>query len=83
MRKTISFLVGVFSGAIVGAVVAILLAPQSGQELQERMRTHVEGLIEEGQRAAAARRAELQAQLEAFKRGTPVVIETAADQPQP
>jgi hypothetical protein len=42
----------------------------------------VQGLIEEGRRAAAARRAELETQLEAFKRGTPVTIETASEQPQ-
>ena len=82
MQKTISFFIGVLSGAIVGAAVAILLAPQSGQELQKQMRTRVQGLIEEGRRAAAARRAELELQLEAFKRGAPVVVETAAKQPQ-
>jgi gas vesicle protein len=82
MRKGISFLIGALSGAIVGAVIAILLAPQSGQELQEQVRARVQDLIEEGRRAAAARRAELEAQLDAFKRGTPVVVETAAGQPQ-
>jgi gas vesicle protein len=81
MRKAVSFLIGVLSGAIVGAAVAILLAPASGKELQGRMRTRVQELIEEGRRAAAARRAELEAQLEAFKRGTPVVVESAAPQP--
>ena len=76
MRRTINFFVGVVSGAIVGATVAILLAPSSGQELQGRMRSRVQELIEEGRRAAAARRVELEAQLEAFKRGAPVVIES-------
>jgi hypothetical protein len=37
-------------------------------------------LIEEGKRAAAARRAELEAQLDAFKRGTPVTIETTPEE---
>ena len=82
MRRTMSFLIGVLSGAIVGVAVAILLAPYSGTELQERVRARVEGLIEEGRRAAAARRAELEAQLETFKRGTPVVIEKSPEQPQ-
>lgn len=81
MRKSISFLIGALSGAIVGAAIAILLAPYSGHELQKQMRARVQGLIEEGRRAAAARRAELEAQLEAFKRGTPVVVEAAAEQP--
>jgi len=66
---------GLAVGAMVGVAAAILLAPYSGPELQERMRTRAQGLIEEGRRAAAARRAELQAQLEAFKAGTPVVVE--------
>ena len=75
MRKAVFFLLGMLSGAIVGAVAVILLTPYSGAELKERLRNLTGELIEEGKRAAAARRAELEAQLEAFKRGTPVVIE--------
>ncbi|MCP4529549.1 MAG: YtxH domain-containing protein [Aestuariibacter sp.] len=83
MRKWISFLIGALSGAMVGAAIAILLAPRSGQELQGQMRARVQGLIEEGRlAAAAARRAELEAQLDAFKRGAPVVVETVGKQPQ-
>ena len=82
MRKTISFLIGLLSGAAVGVVAALLLAPYSGSELQEQVRTRVQELIEEGRRAAAARRTELEVQLEAFKRGTPVTIETTPEQPQ-
>ena len=82
MRRTISFLIGVLSGALVGAALAVLLAPQSGQELQVQMRARVQGLIEEGRRDAAARRAELENQLEAFKRGAPIVVETTGEQPQ-
>ncbi len=82
MRKVFSFLVGFLAGAAVGAVAAILLAPYSGTELQERARTRVQALVEEGRRAAAARRAELEAQLNAFKRGAPVTVETAPEQSQ-
>jgi gas vesicle protein len=77
MRKAFSFLVGVVLGAIVGAGVAILLAPVAGSELQQRLRLRMGDLIEEGKRAADERRAELQAQLEAFKRGAPVTIDRA------
>jgi len=82
MRKVISFLAGLLAGAAVGAAVAMLLAPSSGPELQERVRTRVQDLIKEGKRAATARRVELETQLEAFKRGAPVVIETTPEQPQ-
>ncbi len=82
MRRIASFLAGLLVGAVVGAAAAILLAPYSGPELQERTRARVQGLIEEGRRAASARRAELEAQLEAFKRGAPVVIETTPEHSQ-
>lgn len=82
MKKTVSLLIGLLAGAVVGAAAATLLAPYSGAELQQRMRARVQGLIEEGRRAASARRAELEAQLEAFKRGTPVTIETTSEPPQ-
>ena len=82
MRKIVSFLAGLLAGAVVGAAAAILLAPYSGPELQGQVRTRVQALMEEGKRAAAARRAELEAQLEAFKRGTPVTIETTPEEAQ-
>jgi gas vesicle protein len=80
MRKGFSFLVGLFAGALVGGIVGILLAPYSGPELQQQVRTRLQGLIEEGKRAAAARRAELQSQLEDFKRGTPATLEAPPEE---
>jgi len=82
MRKTISLVIGLLAGAMVGAAAAILLAPYSGTELQQRIRTRFQDLIEEGRRAATARRLELEAQLEAFKRGKPVTLGTASEPPQ-
>lgn len=82
MRKVASFLTGVFAGAVVGAVTAVLLAPSSGQELQDRVRTRVQELVEDGKRSAAIRRSELEAQLEAFKRGGSVTIDVTAGRPE-
>jgi gas vesicle protein len=82
MRKTFFLIMGMLAGAAVGAVAALLLAPYSGKEMQAQIRTRAQKLIDEGKQAAATRRAELQAQLEGFKRGTPVTIsEGAPDQP--
>ncbi len=81
MRKIISFLVGLLAGATVGGAIALLLAPYKGQELQNQIRARVQKLMEEGQQAAAIRQAELEAQLESFKRGQPITIETAPEQP--
>lgn len=79
MRKTIMFLSGLFAGVLVGGVAALLLAPYSGGELRERAQEGLDSLIEEGKKAAAARRLELEKQLEGFKRGTPVTIEIKAE----
>jgi len=74
MRKTVSFLIGLLAGAVVGVTAAMLLTPTSGSELQQRLRSRVQELVDEGKKAANARRAELEAQLEAFKRGRPVKV---------
>jgi gas vesicle protein len=77
MRRTVSFFSGVFAGALVGAVAALLLAPSSGEELQKQVRSNVEDLIEQGKQAAAARQKELEQQLASFKKGKAVEVEEA------
>jgi len=76
MRKAISFLAGVLAGATIGSVAALLLAPESGTKLQARICAWGQELIDEAKRAAAAQRAEMEAQLESFKRGTPITLDS-------
>jgi gas vesicle protein len=68
MDKTLDFLGGLLLGALVGASVALLLAPQAGADTQAALRARVDGVLEEGRRAAAERRAELEAQFAEAKR---------------
>lgn len=75
MRRLVNFLAGFFVGGLVGAAAGLLMAPESGTELQERIRARVDELMEEGEKAAAARRAELENQLEAFKTGQTLTVE--------
>jgi gas vesicle protein len=75
VRKVVNFLAGFLVGGLVGGAAGLLLAPYAGTELKEQVRLRVEGLVQEGQKAATARRAELEAQLEAFKSGEAVTIE--------
>ena len=56
------FLEGLILGALTGAAVVLFTAPQSGSETQETIRQRVNLVLEEGRRAAAERRAELEAQ---------------------
>lgn len=63
MRKFFSFLIGTVMGALVGVTVALLLAPESGEELRGSIRQRFENLQVEIQEAAANRRIELEKQL--------------------
>jgi gas vesicle protein len=62
MEKTISFVGGFIMGAMIGAAVAVFMAPQSGEEFQKLIRERLDAVAQEGRRAAAERRAELEAQ---------------------
>ena len=62
MDDAIDFLGGLVLGAAIGGVIGLLLAPQSGSDLQQKLRERANLVIEEGRRAAADRRAELEAQ---------------------
>lgn len=75
MRKLLSFLLGMVCGAFVGGVVGLLLAPYSGNELQKRIQEETQTLIQKGQEAATAKRVEMEAQLEAFKQGQPIILQ--------
>lgn len=66
MRKFASFVFGSVMGAMFGAVIALLIAPSSGEELQARARERVANLRDEVQNAYEIRAAQLQAELEAL-----------------
>jgi hypothetical protein len=63
MGRTRSFISGTLWGGLVGAAIAILFAPASGEELREQMRARAERIQLEVNQAAAQRRAELERQL--------------------
>ena len=57
------FFEGLIVGAVVGAAVALFMAPQSGEQTKSGIKDRIDLVLEEGKRAAAERRAELEAQL--------------------
>lgn len=69
MTKFFGFLAGVMCGAIVGAVAALLLTPESGSQLRSDAQQRFDELMAEGRKAAAQRRSELMGEFEAMKRG--------------
>jgi len=63
MNRVINFLAGMVLGTAVGASVAILLAPSSGDELRGKIQGEIQRVQDEMQLAAETRRAELERQL--------------------
>ena len=68
--RFLMFVRGLFFGAMAGAAAALLLAPEPGPELQAKIRQRYDEVMEEGRRAAAERRAELEAQFAEVKRAS-------------
>jgi gas vesicle protein len=56
------FFEGLLLGALTGAAVTLLTAPQSGEATKNAIQQRVKLVMDEGKRAAADRRAELEAQ---------------------
>jgi gas vesicle protein len=67
MNKAIRFLSGAIVGAMVGAAVAILLAPTSGDMLQGQIRDRIEAIQGEVRQASQERRHELEGQLASLR----------------
>jgi len=63
MRSVMNFLSGMVMGALVGATLAILLAPSSGEELRYQLQSRVDTIQSDVKQAAASRRAEMEQQL--------------------
>jgi gas vesicle protein len=71
MDDTVDVMVGLFLGVLVGGAIGLLLAPRSGLETRSAIRGRFNLMIEEGRRAAAERRAELEAQFAEAKQFQP------------
>ena len=67
MNRTFNFLLGALIRGLVGATVAILLTPASGEELRSQMKMRADHIRADVMEAAAERRAELEHQLAALR----------------
>jgi len=63
MRRMFGFLIGIFVGWLVGATIALLLAPESGEKLRGELRARSNNFMGEIQSAAETRRKQLEDQL--------------------
>jgi gas vesicle protein len=61
------FLIGIMVGALVGSTIALLLAPESGEELRAQLRERGQNFMGEIRHAADTRRIELKDRLETLR----------------
>lgn len=67
MGQVKSFLKGAFFGALVGAVAALLVAPDSGEALKSKAAQRIQGFRSELENAYDARKAQLESELERLR----------------
>jgi gas vesicle protein len=67
MRNLIAFITGAALGSLVGSTLALLMAPASGAELRTKVQARYQEIRTEIVDASAARRAELEQQLQALR----------------
>ena len=67
MRRMFGFLIGVFAGGLVGAVMALLLAPESGEHLRGQLRDRGQTFLNDIRHSADARRIELRRRLDTLR----------------
>jgi len=67
MQRTLSFLAGAVTGALVGATLMVLFTPAPGETVRSDLQKRVQGLRTQMMEAAAARRGQLEAQLDEMR----------------
>jgi gas vesicle protein len=64
MRRTFGFLIGIVVGGLVGSSIALLMAPEPGDQLRAELRARGESFFNEVRHAADDRKIELRQRLE-------------------
>ncbi len=67
MRRMFGFLIGIFTGALVGGVMALLLAPESGEQLRGQLRDRGQVFLNDVRHSADSRRIELRHRLDSLR----------------
>ena len=67
MRRVFGFLIGATIGGLVGATLALLFAPASGEEIRSQITDRTQLLAAEIRQAADSKRIELQERLEILR----------------
>jgi len=67
MKRTFGFLIGIFVGGLVGSTIAMLMAPESGEELRAQLRSRGDNFFNDVRHAADERKIELRQRLDSMR----------------
>jgi len=67
MRRMFGFLIGVMVGSLVGSTIALLMAPESGDQLRNDLRQRGQGFADQVRSASQSRRVDLQDRLDSLR----------------
>ena len=67
MRRMFGFLIGIVVGGLVGSTIALLLAPERGEELRAQIRDRGQSFFNEVRHAADERKIELRQRLDEMR----------------
>ena len=67
MRRMFGFLIGITVGGLVGSTIALLMAPESGENLRNQLRERGQNFFSDVQHAADERRIELRQRLDEMR----------------
>ncbi len=68
MSRFINFMVGIITGALVGSIAALLLAPMSGEELRTQASERADAVRKDVLEAYEMRVAQLEAELDRLRK---------------
>ena len=67
MRRMFGFLIGITVGGLVGSTIALLMAPESGENLRGQLRDRGQNFFNDVRHAADERKIELRHRLDAMR----------------
>jgi gas vesicle protein len=67
MRRMFGFLIGITVGGLVGSTIALLMAPESGNDLRNQLRARGQNFFSDIRQAADERKIELRQQLDILR----------------
>jgi len=67
MRRMFGFLIGIAVGGLVGSTIALLMAPEAGDDLRHQLRERGQNFFSDVRHAADERKIELRHRLDAMR----------------